>query len=75
MSQKPTLSPQVASGLFIAAGTPRAPGSVIGRTGSAPEGGPLTLSEKALYDGTYAKPMKSLPNAPKPTKGAKEPAA
>ena len=28
----------------------------------------------ALYDGTRAKPIKSLPNAPKPSKGAKEPA-
>ena len=47
---------------------------VIGRQGSAPEGGPLTLSDASLYDGTRAKPIKSLPNAPKPSKGAKEPA-
>jgi NADH-quinone oxidoreductase subunit E len=59
----------------FAAGTPRAPGSAIGRQGAAPEGGPLTLSEPSLYDGTLAKPIKSLPNAPKPSKGAKEPAA
>ena len=44
------------------------------RQGSAPEGGPLTLSDASLYDGTRAKPVKSLPNAPKPSKGAKEPA-
>ena len=47
----------------FAAGTPRAPGSVIGRQGSAPEGGPLTLSDASLYDGTRAKPIKSLPNS------------
>ena len=58
----------------FAAGKPRAPGSAIGRQGSAPEGGPLTLSDASLYDGTRAKPVKSLPNAPKPSKGAKEPA-
>ena len=56
----------------FAAGKPRAPGSAIGRQGAAPEGGPLTLSEPSLYDGSRAKPIKSLPNAPKP--GAKEPA-
>lgn len=59
----------------FAAGKPRAPGSAIGRQNAAPEGGALTLSDKSLFDGTRAKPMKSLPNAPKPTKGAKEPAA
>jgi NADH-quinone oxidoreductase subunit E len=58
----------------FAAGKPRAPGSVIGRSGSAPEGGALTLSDASLYDGTRAKPIKSLPNSPKPSKGAKEPA-
>ena len=49
--------------------------SAIGRQGAAPEGGPLTLSEPSLYDGSLATPIKSLPNAPKPSKGAKEPAA
>jgi NADH-quinone oxidoreductase subunit E len=62
----------------FAAGEPRAPGSAIGRQGSAPEGGPLVLSDPKLYDGSAAKPIKSLPNAPpKPpkAKAAKEPAA
>ena len=59
----------------FAAGRTPAPGSVIGRQGSAPEGGPLVLSDPSLYDGSRAKPIKSLPNAPKPTKGAKEPTA
>lgn len=55
----------------FAAGTPRAPGSLIGRQGSAPEGGPLTLTDPALYDGSAAKPIK-LPNTP--VEGEKEPA-
>lgn len=59
----------------FAAGRTPAPGSVTGRQGSAPEGGPLVLIDPSLYDGSRAKPIKSLPNAPKPTKGATEPAA
>ena len=47
-----------------------APGSAIGRQGAPPEGGPLTLSDARLYDGSAAKPLKKLPNLP-----AKEPAA
>ena len=53
---------------FAAGGRP-APGSAISRQGAAPEGGPLTLSDPALYDGSHAKPL-TLPNLP-----AKEPAA
>ena len=57
---------------FIA-GKPRAPGSVIGRQGSAPEGGPQVLSDLALYDGSAAKALKSIPNAePKKPGKAKE---
>ena len=44
-------------------------GSQIGRSGSAPEGGPLTLTDPALYDGSKGKPF-AIPNAPQP-----EPAA
>jgi NADH-quinone oxidoreductase subunit E len=46
----------------FAAGKAPAPGSATKRQGSAPEGGPLTLSDPALYDGSAAKPM-ALPNA------------
>jgi NADH-quinone oxidoreductase subunit E len=53
---------------FAAGQTPE-PGSAIGRTGAAPEGGPLTLTDPALYDGSRAKAF-TLPNLP-----AKEPAA
>jgi NADH-quinone oxidoreductase subunit E len=53
---------------FAAGGRP-APGSAIGRQGAAPEGGPLTLSDPTLYDGSRAKTL-TLPNLP-----AKEPAA
>ena len=44
------------------------PGSAIGRQGSAPEGGPLTLVDETLYDGSRAE-KKPLPNLP-----AREPA-
>ncbi len=41
----------------LAAGKHPEPGSSIGRQGSAPEGGPLTLTEPALYDGSRAEKM------------------
>jgi NADH-quinone oxidoreductase subunit E len=47
------------------AGNPPAPGSSIGRQGSAPEGGPTTLTDPSLYDGSKARPIK-LPNTPEP---------
>ena len=49
---------------FRAGRTPP-PGSAIGRQATAPVGGPLTLTDPALYDGSRAKPFK-LPNAPEP---------
>jgi len=62
---------------FEAGRTPE-PGSAIKRQGASPEGGPLVLTDPKLYDGSAAKPIKSLPNAPPPppkAKAAKEPAA
>jgi NADH-quinone oxidoreductase subunit E len=61
----------------FAAGKKPKPGSYIKRQGPAPEGGPLVLVDPKLYDGSAAKPIKSLPNAaPKPKgKAAKAPAA
>lgn len=59
----------------FAAGKSPKPGSAIGRTGSAPEGGAQVLSDPKLYDGSAAKPIKKLPNAPPKGKAAKEPAA
>jgi NADH-quinone oxidoreductase subunit E len=51
----------------FAAGNPRKPGSAIGRKGAAPEGGPVTLTDPSLYDGSLAQPIK-IPNlAPKET--------
>ena len=41
-------------------------GSVIGRQGSAPKGGPKVLIDPSLYDGSRAKPIQ-IANAPKPT--------
>ena len=54
---------------FASGQTPE-PGSAIDRQDCAPEGGPLTLTDPALYDGSRAKPFGPLPNIP-----AKEPAA
>jgi NADH-quinone oxidoreductase subunit E len=47
----------------LAAGKTPPPGSAIGRQGCAPEGGPLTLTDPTLYDGSRAKPIKGLPGA------------
>ena len=59
---------------FIA-GKPRAPGSVIGRQGSAPEGGSAVLQAASLYDGTAAKALQALPNAEPRTSGVAKEAA
>ena len=48
---------------FAAGKTPK-PGSYAGRRASEPAGGPLTLTDPSLYDGSAAKPIKALPNAP-----------
>ncbi len=40
-------------------------GSAIGRQATAPVGGPLTLTDPTLYDGSRARPFK-LPNAAEP---------
>ena len=42
----------------LLAGKEVKPGSAIGRQGSAPEGGPTTLKDPSLYDGSLAKPVK-----------------
>jgi len=48
------------------AGKSPAPASAIGRQGAAPEGGPLTLTDPALNDGSRAVPITRLPHAPEP---------
>jgi len=48
---------------FAAGGAPK-PGSYAGRHSSEPAGGPQTLTDLALYDGSAAKPI-TLPNLPK----------
>jgi len=55
---------------FRKGGHPK-PGSAIGRHGAVAEGGPLTLTDPALYDGSRARPLDKLPNVPEP---ASEPA-
>ena len=47
---------------FAAGKTPK-PGSAIGRQGSAPQGGPIALTDPALYDGSLARAIK-IPNLP-----------
>ncbi|MDB5447617.1 MAG: nuoE [Phenylobacterium sp.] len=47
----------------FAAGKRPAPGSAIGRQCAAPEGGPTTLTDGSLYDGSRAKEIK-IPNLP-----------
>jgi NADH-quinone oxidoreductase subunit E len=49
---------------FRAGRTPP-PGSSTGRQATAPAGGPLTLTDPALYDGSRAQPFK-LPNTSEP---------
>jgi NADH-quinone oxidoreductase subunit E len=62
------LSPESLTGVIdaFARGEPPPPGSAIGRQGCAPEGGPLTLTDPTLYDGSRAKPLGALPNLPAP---------
>jgi NADH-quinone oxidoreductase subunit E len=50
---------------FRAGQAPR-PGSYAGRHSSEPPGGPLTLTDPTLYDGSRAKPLATIPNAPQP---------
>jgi NADH-quinone oxidoreductase subunit E len=71
------LTPQTLTQILddFAAGKTPEPGSYIGRQGAAPEGGPLVLTDPALYDGSAAKPIKTLPNAPEKPEKTKEPAA
>ncbi|HEY5107792.1 MAG TPA: NADH-quinone oxidoreductase subunit NuoE [Caulobacteraceae bacterium] len=59
------LTPQSLAAILDAftAGETPPPGSAIGRQGCAPEGGPLTLTEPSLTDGSRAKPLGTLPNA------------
>ena len=47
----------------FAAGKKPKPGSRVGRHSSEPEGGAQTLLDPKLYDGSAAKPIKSLPNS------------
>ena len=50
---------------FRAGGSPK-PGSYVGRVTSEPLGGPDTLLDTALYDGSKAKKIEKIPNAPQP---------
>jgi NADH-quinone oxidoreductase subunit E len=54
----------------FAAGKEPAPGPYVKRQTSAPEGPPTSLTDEALFDGSKAKPLASIPNAPKPPEPA-----
>ena len=58
----------------FAAGKAPKPGPRVKRQTSAPEGEPTSLTDPKLYDGSRAKPIKSLPNAAPKAKTKKEPA-
>ena len=47
----------------FAAGKSPEPGPRVDRINSAPEGGPLTLTDPKLFDGSAARPIKKLPNS------------
>ena len=53
---------------FASGSTPE-PGSYGGRKGCEPLGGPLTLQDPSLTDGSRARALGKLPNMPEPVKG------
>ncbi len=53
---------------FASGATPE-PGSYGGRKGCEPLGGPLTLGDPTLTDGSRARPLSRIPNMPEPAKG------
>jgi len=67
------LTPEILEKLIddFAAGKKPKPGSYIKRQGAAPEGGPLTLTDPSLYDGSRGKKIK-IPNLPSSKPPAKE---
>ncbi|HKT54154.1 MAG TPA: NADH-quinone oxidoreductase subunit NuoE [Caulobacteraceae bacterium] len=64
------LTPEILTQILddFGAGEKPKPGSYAGRHSSEPAGGALTLTDPALYDGSAAKPIKALPNAPQANK-------
>ena len=54
----------------FAAGREPAPGTYMKRQTSAPEGPATSLTDDTLFDGSRAKPLAAIPNAPKPPEPA-----
>jgi NADH-quinone oxidoreductase subunit E len=54
----------------FAQGNEPAPGPYVTRQTSAPEGPATSLTDETLYDGSRAKPLAAIPNAPKPPEPA-----
>ena len=69
------LTPEILGKLIddFAKGEAPEPGSYVGRSCSEPLGGPLTLTDPSLYDGSRATPI-TLPNLPETSGEAKAPA-
>jgi len=65
------LTPKALAGIIgdFAAGKSPEPGSCNGRKGCEPSGGPLTLTDPALYNGSRARALGRLPNMPEPAQG------
>ena len=59
----------------LVAGKDVTPGPQIDRITSAPEGGLTSLTDEALYDGSKAAPLASIPNAPAPVVEEEAPSA
>ena len=54
----------------FAAGREPKPGTYVKRQTSAPEGPATSLTDETLFDGSKAKPLAAIPNAPKPPEPA-----
>jgi len=54
----------------FAAGREPKPGTYVKRQTSAPEGPATSLTDETLFDGSKAKPLAVIPNAPKPPEPA-----
>jgi NADH-quinone oxidoreductase subunit E len=61
----------------LAAGKNPKPGTYVKRQTSAPEGPATSLTDESLFDGSKARPLTTIPNAPKPAppEGGVPPAA
>jgi NADH-quinone oxidoreductase subunit E len=73
------LTPQTLASILekLSHGVEVPPGTFVDRVNSAPEGGPTTLTDASLFDGSRAVRLAAIPNAPqpKPAEGTANPPA